>query len=252
MMAIRFIPPVLMACAIAAAATGVHAQDRAAARHKIDLPPSADLAYAIKAKQSGISVDGDATVRWNTSGNRFAVTTETRAMLVGKILDAKSEGIIDEFGLAPVRFTEKRFRKELTTTSFDRGAKTISFTGSPATYPIKGGEQDRSSAIWQLISMARGAPTKFKPGSEWSFVVAGQRGAEPWTFKVVKQEKVRTQAGEMNTIHVLRAPSGDSQDQHLDIWLAPSLEWYPVRLRFTDSNGDFIEQTLRQATRKSS
>ena len=31
-----------------------------------------------------------------------------------------------------------------------------------------------------------------------------------------------------------------------DIWLAPDLQWYPVKLRYTESDGDYIEQTLRE------
>ena len=185
-------------------------------------------------------------MKWATDNKKFTVATETRAMLVGKILDAKSEGVIDEYGLAPTTFTEKRFRKDLTTVSFDRDAKTISFTGSNQTYPIKGGEQDRSSAIWQLIAIARGAPAKFKTASNWTFFVAGQHDAEPWTFKVVRQEKIDSPLGKLTALHMVKAPPPNAKGQQLDIWLAPSLEWYPVRLRFTETDGDFIEQTLEK------
>jgi hypothetical protein len=222
-------------------------------KYKTNVPPSADLSYAIRARQSGLTLQGDAIVRWAVSNRKFEVTSETRSSLVGKILEVKSEGAIDEYGLAPARFSEKRFRKDRVTTSFDRAARTIRFGGgSPRSYALKGGEQDRNSALWQLISIARAAPAQFKPGSEWSFVVAGHSDAEPWVFKVQKREKIPTPAGEMNAVHVSRAAPPDSKDQALDIWLAPTLEWYPVRLRFTDSNGDFIEQTLEQARKKSS
>jgi hypothetical protein len=225
----------------------------AAQKYKINLPPSADLSYVIRAKQSGLSLQGDAMVRWAVSNRKFEVTSETRSTLVGKILEVKSEGAIDEYGLAPASFSEKRFRKDRVVTSFDRAAKTIRFGGgSGQGYALKGGEQDRSSALWQLISIARAAPAQFKPGSEWSFVVAGHSDAEPWVFQVLQREKIRTPAGEMNVVHVSRAPPSGSKDQTLDIWLAPTLEWYPVRLRFTDSNGDFIEQMLEQARKKSS
>ncbi|MDB5772623.1 MAG: hypothetical protein JWM42_2997 [Burkholderia sp.] len=219
-------------------------------KYKVNLPPSADLVYAIKAKQSGIRVDGDATVRWTASGNKFEIRSETRASLVGKILDAKSEGSIDDYGLAPVSFTEKRFRKAANTTSFDRAAKKINFASSAQSYPLAGGEQDRSSALWQLISVARAAPSKFKAGSEWRFVVAGHSDAEPWIFKVLKQDKVRTPMGELSAVHVARAAPPDSKEQKLDIWLAPSLEWYPVRVRFAEADGDFIEQTLQEAKKR--
>lgn len=189
-------------------------------------------------------------MQWHTTGNRFSIVTETRAALVGKILDARSEGVIGEYGLAPTIFTEKRFRKPQTTTTFDRQTRTISFTKSDQTYPIKGGEQDRSSAVWQLVAIARGAPAKFKPGSVWTFFVAGQSDAEPWAFKVVKQEQIKTPLGDMNAFHVIRLPAPDSKGQQLDIWLAPSLEWYPVRLRFTEADNDFIEQMLQKVSKK--
>lgn len=226
------------------------ASERTATKYKLNLPPSADLAYSIRAKQSGLTLDGTTVLRWHTSGDRFSIDTETKAALVGKILDAHSEGTIGEYGLAPTVFTEKRFRRPQTTTTFDRQAKTISFTKSDQTYPIKGGEQDRSSAIWQLAAVARGAPAKFKPGSVWNFFVAGQRDAELWAFKVVKQEQLKTPLGDLNTFRVVRLPPPDSKGQKLEIWFAPSMEWYPVRLRFTEEENEYIEQTLQNVSKK--
>lgn len=221
----------------------------AAPRYKTNLPPSVELSYEIKAKQKGIPVEGDAVLRWNAEAGKYTASNQARAILVGQILDSKTEGAIDAYGLAPASFTEKRYRKDPTTTSFDRKAGLIRFSASEQTYPIHGGEQDRNSAIWQLIAVARAAPGKFKPGSSWTFFVAGRRDAEPWTFKVVKQEKLSTPLGEFNTVHIEKAPPADSRDQHLDIWLAPSLEWYPARLRFRDDNADFIEQTLKKVNK---
>jgi hypothetical protein len=253
---LRFASPVILAWGLVAHGSAQSAPPAAAktsnVKYKVNVPPSADLSYSIRAKQKGMRVDGDAVVHWSTSDNRFEVKSETRATLLGKILETRSEGGIDEYGLAPTTYTEKRFRKDPITTSFDRAAKTIRFGKSSEGYALKGGEQDRSSALWQLVSIARAAPAKFKPGSEWSFVVAGHRDAEPWTFRVLKQEKMKTASGETNAIQVSRTPSADSKDQALDIWLAPSLEWYPVRVRFTESDGDYIEQTLQEAKKKSS
>lgn len=232
----------LLACNLAAGT--LHAAGLATPKYRVNLAPPAELSYAIKANQKGLRLEGNAVMRWSTADRKFSATNETRAMLVGKILDAKSEGVIDSYGLAPSSFVEKRLRKEATTTSFDRAARTIRFTGSERTYPINGGEQDRNSVIWQLVAVARAAPAKFKPGSSWTFFVAGQRDAEPWTFKVDKQEKLRTPLGELNALHIARVPAADSRDQRLDIWLAPQREWYPVRLRFSEDNGDFIEQTV--------
>ena len=235
---------------LALVATAVGSVPAMAAGPAISLPPSADLNYSIKARQSGLSLDGEALVQWQVAGKRFTINTETRAMLAGKIAEARSEGSIDAAGLAPLTFVEKRFRKQATTTTFDRDGNTVNFGGSGASAPLTGGEQDRNSAIWQLISLARGTPATVKAGMEWTFMVAGARDAEPWTFKVVQDEKLRTRLGQLRTLHIIRNPPPDSKDQQLDIWLAPTQEWYPVRLRFSEADGDYIEQSLEKISKK--
>ena len=238
----------LLACCLTA--VPLQAIDFTTVKYDFDLPPSAELSYTIKARQKGFPIDGNAVMRWTATDGKFTAENEVRAILVGKILEAKSEGTIDDHGLAPITFTEKRFRKQPTTTSFDRETGTIRFSVSDLTFPIKGGEQDRNSIIWQLVAVARAAQGEFKPGSNWVFFVAGQRDAEPWTFTVVKQEKILTPLGKVNTLHVSRVQPSDAKGQQLDIWLAPQREWYPVRLRFYDDNGDSIEQTLEKISRK--
>lgn len=213
-------------------------------KRRINLPPSAQLHYAIEAQQNGLQIKGEALVNWNTAAGKYHVTAETRAGFVGKLLEASSEGTIDSFGLAPALFVDKRFRRDPTTTTFNRDNNTITFSQSNESYPLLGGEQDRSSVIWQLISVARANPDKFVAKSEWLFFVAGPRDAEQWRFTVVGREKIKTGLGDLNAVHILRAPPPDNKGQKLDIWLAPGSEWYPVRLRFTDPDGDYIEQTL--------
>lgn len=232
------------ACVWASGATPT-STDHLTIKRPFDLPPSAELNYAIRARQSGLSINGDAVVKWQTDGRQFSVEAITRAMIFGKILEAKSDGKIDDYGLAPTQFIDKRFHKNSTTTTFNRDAGgTITFSQSNASYSIKGGEQDRTSIVWQLVAVARAAAKQFKPGSDWTFFVAGQRDAEPWSFKVINQEKITTGMGEVEAVHIFRTPPPDDPGQRLDIWLAPSLEWYPIRVRFTDPNNDFVDQTL--------
>lgn len=251
--------PVLALCAVAIltfpAPAVMAAAGDAAARHPVNLPPSAELAYTLKATYSGIALAGQANVSWTNDSSdpatrRYKVGTQARAALFGKILDESSEGTVDAHGLAPATFTQKRYRREASSATFDRQSGQISFGQSDQTYAIKGGEQDRSSAIWQLISMVRAAPAKFKPGSKWTFFVAGQRDAEPWTFIVDKPEKITTAQGTISTVRLVKSPPQDSREQRIDIWLAPSIEWFPVRLRYTDGNGDFIEQSLDSVSKK--
>ena len=214
------------------------------------LAPSADLVYSIKAKQRGIALSGGSVSNWRAGDGKYSLLAETKAALFGKILEQRSEGTVDDYGLAPAQFVEKRFRKEAATTTFKRDSKTIVFSEGDDSYPLKGGEQDRNSTVWQLVSIARATPEKFTPGSEWSFFVAGRRDAEPWTFKVVKQETVATGQGLVEAVHLVKAPPPDKKGQQVDLWLAPSLEWYPVKVTFADEDGDYVEQTLQKIVQK--
>jgi hypothetical protein len=218
-------------------------------RYKTSAPPSADLRYSIQAVQKGLGIKGNGFVQWRNSNKTYLATAEVSAMLLGKILEENSEGKFDAFGLAPSSFTEKRFRKKPVTVTFKRDAKQIQFSATDEISPIKGGEQDRHSITWQLASVARGMPPKFKPGSTWHFSVAGRKNVQPWTFKVAQQEKIKTGLGELTTMRVLRLPDAP-KDQTIEIWLAPSLGWYPVKLRIAEHDGDYVEQTVESITKK--
>lgn len=226
------------------------APDHPVIKRAVDLPPSADLSYGIKARQKGISLSGEATVNWRVGGGKYSVASETRAQILGKILENRSEGVVDSYGLAPLTWTEKRFRKDANTTTFDRESKQIQFSTGENSHPLLGGEQDRASAQWQLAAVARAAPDKMVAGSEWKFFVAGRKDAEQWTFKVIGHEKVQTALGQVDAVHFSKSPPADYPDQKLELWLAPSKEWYPVRLRFADDEGEFVDQTLTAIVRK--
>jgi hypothetical protein len=218
----------------------------------MNIAPSVELQYTIKATQKGIPVSGEALVKWLVSGQKntlkYSLTTETHVMLFGKILEANSFGSINGKGLAPDLYVEKRFGKAESKTTFDHATNTIRFTDSSASYPIKGSEQDRSSATWQLVTLARTAENSFQPGSQVTMFVAGRRDAEPWTFKVTGIENLTTAIGEFSTVHLIKAPPPDSKEQQLEIWLAPTLEWYPVRVKFSDGDGDKIDQLITGTT----
>jgi hypothetical protein len=235
---------------LAAAMGGAWAAGHSAVKRPFDLPPSADLNYRVAAQQKGFGLNGEGLITWRAADGKYAVGVESRVPLLGKLSENRSQGTIDGFGLAPAEFYEKRYRKEPTTTVFNRDSKTITFTDGKLSYPLKGGEQDRVSVTWQLASLGRAAGERFRPGSEWTFFVAGRRDAEPWTFKVVTRETVRTGVGEVEAVHLVRAPLAGNKDQTLDIWLAPGKEWYPVKLRFTDNGSESIEQTLEKITRR--
>lgn len=240
----------LLAATLSSALAATEADEHPVIKRPFKLAPSADLVYSIKAKQKGIALSGESVSNWRAGDGKYSLLAETKAALFGKILEQRSEGTVDDYGLAPAQFVEKRFRKQAATTVFKRDSKTIAFSEGDKSYALKGGEQDRNSAVWQLTAVARAAPEKFVPGSEWAFFVAGRHDAEPWIFKVVKQETVATGQGLVEAVHLVKAPPTDKKGQQVDLWLSPSLEWYPVKVTFEDDDGDYVEQTLQKIIKK--
>lgn len=219
-------------------------QDHSTPQYKIDLPPSVTLEYAVqKTVTDGQPMYGHGSIKWQTDGTHYTVDGEA-GVLFFTVLHFRSEGAIDEYGVSPELYSEKRFRKSETATHFQRERNMISFSASTKTYPRKGGEQDRGSVIWQLAGIGRGDSQHFTRGATIEMVVAGTRDADTWDMVVVGEEAIDIAGETILTWHVTRTPRAGSYDQKLDIWLAPSKEWYPLRLRYTEVNGDMLDMSL--------
>lgn len=219
-------------------------QDRPAhPRYKAAPLPSAILKYDVEALRKGDMVYGSGKIDWQSDGQTYAVNGEA-GVLFFTLLDFRSHGLIDEHGVSPVMYTQKRFRKSATNTHFHRERELISFSASTLSYPRLGGEQDRASLIWQLAAIGRADPEQFVAGEDLSFLVAGVRDLQNWQIKVMHQEEVETGEGRLTAWRVSRIPPASSYEQRLDIWLAPELGWYPVKLRHTDYNGEYLDMIL--------
>ena len=215
-------------------------------RYKVSPPPSAELKYQVQALIKGQNWHGDGLFRWELNGNAYQVSGEATVPFIFRItvLNFRSEGVIDDFGIAPMLYSEKPFRKSMTNTHFQHEQRKISFSASEAVYPYNGGEQDRASIIWQLAGIGRGDPSQFVPGTDIDVVVAGTRDVDTWRIRLIGEEDIETTQGKVHAWHVVRIPRPGSYDQTIDIWLAPQQEWYPVKLRYTYANGDYLDLSL--------
>lgn len=222
------------------AAAPVAAEATAVPAPSIDPPPSALLKYQVQSSKDGHAIYGSGKIAWNARGGAYAINGEASVLFL-TVLEFHSEGEFDSFGVAPLLYTEKRMRKPATNTHFRSEPKVVSFSASTTTYPRQGGEQDRASIVWQLAALGRGSGRLFAPGAQLDVVVAGVRDAETWDIRVIGLESIKIPAGEMQAWHLARQPRAASFDQKIDIWLAPQQQWYPVRIRYTDKNGDYLD-----------
>jgi len=212
--------------------------------YKVTPPPSVVLTYDVKKIQrDGQHMYGHGSISWQSSGGTYTINGEAGVLFI-TALTFKSEGVLDDYGISPVIYTEKRIRKSATNTHFHRERNIISFSSSEVSYPRKGGEQDRASIIWQLAGIGRGDSEKIFPNATIDIFVAGVRDGEVWRMHVIGEEDLELGAGKLRAWHVQRTPKPGSYEPKLDIWLSPQREWYPVRLLYTDANGDYLDMSL--------
>ncbi|AMP11779.1 hypothetical protein CAter282_4119 [Collimonas arenae] len=202
----------------------------------------------MEALNKGQNYHGSGKITWHTDGGSYTMNLEAGALFF-TVLDVKSEGEINGFGISPITFTQKRFRKQPTITTFHRELNQIVFSDSNNSYPLSGGEQDRSSVVWQLASIGRGDSSQFAPGAVIDMFVAGPKDAETWRMQVIGEEQISVNGDNTDVWHVIRIPLAGSHEQRLDIWLAPQQEWYPVKLRFTETDGDYTDMSLSKLKR---
>jgi hypothetical protein len=229
--------------AAAAAPAEPAAATAAAPPYRFRMPPPVQLKYDVQALRDGKVVYGGGKIGWRADGGRYQVDGEA-SVLFFTVLRFQSVGAIDEFGVGPELYSEKRFRRPETVTRFERDTNRIRFSASDASYARAGGEQDRASIVWQLAAIGLGDPGRYTPGAALELFVAGVRDAEPWVLQVIGLEQTETPAGSTEAWHVVRVPRPGSYEQKLDIWLAPQHWWYPVRLRFTETNGEYLDMAV--------
>ena len=213
-----------------------------------NLPPNAELRYHIKAVQHGIPLSGEAIVKWSTKEEsgvlHYKIHSETRVILLGKILEARSQGLLNEQGLAPEKFSEKRLNKPESNGVVDRTSGQVQFSDAANSVKLKGNEQDRTSIVWQLCWLARQMNEQFAAGLTHQIWVVGRRDIDLWTLNVVGMEVLQSPMGAINAVHLTKVQASANKEQQIDIWLAPNLEWYPAKISFTDADGGHVEQTL--------
>jgi hypothetical protein len=215
--------------------------------HAADAPPSVTLKYDVQGLRNGQNVYGSGKIVWRNQDGSYRIDGSA-SVLFFTLLQFSSDGVLDDFGVSPTLYTEKRFHKTATDTRFEHTRNTITFSSSDNSYPRPGDAQDRASIIWQLAAIGRGNPAAFFTGADFTMFVAGVRDAEPWRIVVGGEEDVEAGGDSTSAWHLVRIPQPGSYDQKIDIWLAPQQQWYPVKIRYTETDGDYLEMSLSSRT----
>jgi len=239
-------PPAVAQGETPAAAVPDAAPRQGLRRYKVNLPPPASFDMTVdRVDADGTKWTGSATMTWHTDGSRYSASVEAGvSMLITRInlLVLRSEGEIDDYGIAPVTVTEKRARRAETATHFNRAEGTITFSASERSYPLLVGAQDKATVPFQLGGIGRADVNQF--GSDIDIQVGEEKDATVFRFQLIGEEEIDTRQGKVVTWHLSRPPKPGSYSSRLDIWLAPGLNWYPIQIRNTEASGALTTQTV--------
>ncbi|QGZ53601.1 DUF3108 domain-containing protein [Paraburkholderia acidiphila] len=210
---------------------------------KFSVPPSGELQY--DTFYNGVR-NQPGTIHWSSDGQRYEMVVRVPLPFVGEF-SWTSKGRVDAFGLAPDQYIEKRGHRPSDVTIFNRADKQIVFTRTPNSLALTDGAQDRFSMVMQLASLVRGDPDAYKPGVTREFYVADNDSGETWPITTIGDETVSTDHGYVTARHFMRLPRREGDKRRIDVWLAPTLGWLPVRLVQTEPNGNQFELVWRGA-----
>ncbi|WEF32641.1 DUF3108 domain-containing protein [Pseudoduganella chitinolytica] len=220
-------------------------------RFRVNVPPPAAFELEVQRTDAdGRKWSGVADMRWQTDGSTYKVGLNVGiSMLIARVdlLALISEGTIDDAGIAPVKMTEKRRTRSMTATHFHPDERRITFSASAASVPLLAGAQDKATVPFQLAAIGRGDVNQF--AGDIDIQVGEDRGATIYRFQLVGEEELETRMGRLVTWRLARPPRPGSYNARLDIWLAPSLDWYPVQIRNTEGNGAVTTQTVTKILR---
>lgn len=233
------------------------------------LPPSRTLAFSVHGLSRGILLEGDAVLAWRQDGRRYEAALRQETGTGQR--EMHSVGELTARGLAPSRFGDRVERhaggSSEQAAHFDAGeaieanenspagseaasapARRIRFSGNQPDARLPADAQDRLSVLLQLSAHVAGLGRMLQAGDRLTFPVATARAAGRWEFRFEAEELLAMSAPggaaarpPMATLRLHRLPE-EPHDIDLVVWLAPGLDYLPVRWRLTQDNGDWLEQ----------
>ena len=204
-------------------------------------------------------INGTAQVEWVRLGARYQVHLDVLVGLpVAPLITRRmsSEGSITPEGLVPERFDEDtkimfRDRRRLKL-SFEADAVVLA---NGERRPRPAGVQDSASQFVQLSYLFSLKPELLAVGGSVSVPLALTRKIDTWTYDVVAAEPLFTPFGEVASYHLKPRKAGQavgpvasqaSNDLTAEIWIAPSLQYLPARIRIRQDADTYIDMLIER------
>lgn len=213
-----------------------------------DWPASTRLSYVLTGHERG-ELHGTAQVEWIRVGTRYQVHLDVTVGPGFAPMHARrmsSQGEITADGLAPLRYDEEN--RALFGAGRHRGVRfepdaVVLATGQRV--PLAAGAQDAASQFVQMTYLLGTRAELRTPGAALELPLALPHHAGRWVYDVGATETLWTPFGALDAVPLTpRPPAGRGDALTVQVWLAPSLRFLPVRIRIARDDEAHIDLML--------
>jgi len=193
---------------------------------------------------------GEVHERFERNGQQYHIESTTSAtgifaLFARGAIKLQSMGEITDEGLRPLHFEHHRGADaaKLIVADFDwkKPGVTHKYDGRIETAPLLAGTQDRLSQLYQFM---------FQPplNRDVNFHISTGRKLSLHHYRFIRDETTTVSAGTFQTLHLSKERTAD--EDGVDLWLAKSHHYFPVRIVFYEKNGGRLEQQLESLSFK--
>ncbi|MCV2354551.1 DUF3108 domain-containing protein [Paucibacter sp. B2R-40] len=216
-------------------------------------PPSTLLSYRLSGNYRG-EVHGNAQVEWIRQGEHYQMHLDVAigpsfAPLISRRMS--SDGRLTPAGIAPQRYDEDTrvmFSQRRRSTLLFHGDSVTMANGSRE--PVPSGVQDAASQFVQLTRLFLTGAEPLRAGHVIDIPLVLPKRQYLWRYEILGEEELQTAMGPLQTWHLKPSKAAGGGDLTAEVWIAPSLQYLPVRLRIRQDEQTYIDLMLNAAPKQ--
>jgi hypothetical protein len=199
-------------------------------------PADTRLSYRLTGWYRG-ELAGSARVQWLRQRERYETRVELDLGILGYTF--LSQGEVDGDSLAPRAYQESTPGR---TRLVQLGPDSVVLNDG-RTVPKPPGVQDTASQFVELSHRFSTGKEKLVIGGTTTIWLARPGGVDLWTYDIVDRELLRTpQLGTIEAFHLKPRPIEKMRGNiTAEIWLAPTLQYLPVRIRINQGTESWVD-----------